>query len=47
MIPVISPSAGGAPEAIEIPMQSGNATRNTTMDARMSFVCLPMADLRT
>ena len=35
-IPVINPAAGGAPDAIAVPMHSGNATRNTTNDANRS-----------
>ena len=35
-IPVIRPAATGTPEAIAIPMQSGNATRKTTIDAKKS-----------
>jgi hypothetical protein len=35
-IPVISPAAGGAPDAIAMPMQRGSATRNTTTDASRS-----------
>ena len=38
MIPVISPAATGTPEAIAIPMQSGNATRKTTIEARKSLL---------
>src|SRR5581483_3424044 len=36
-IPVISPAAGGAPEAMAMPMQRGSATRNTTIEARASW----------
>ena len=36
MMPVIKPAAGGAPEAMAMPMQSGSATRKTTTDARAS-----------
>jgi hypothetical protein len=34
---VINPRAGGAPEAIAIPIHSGSATRNTTIDAMKSW----------
>ena len=37
MMPVISPAAGGAPDAIAMPMQSGSATRKTTTEARRSW----------
>jgi hypothetical protein len=36
MIPVMIPAVGGIPEAMEIPMQSGKATRKTTMEAKRS-----------
>ncbi len=36
MMPVMSPAVGGNPEASEMPMHSGSATRNTTIDARKS-----------
>src|SRR5689334_18684661 len=36
MMPVISPAAGGAPEAIAMPIHSGNATRKTTTEASKS-----------
>ena len=35
-MPVMMPVVGGMPEAIEMPMQSGNATRKTTTEARKS-----------
>ena len=35
-MPVSRPAAGGTPEAMAIPMQSGSATRKTTMEARKS-----------
>ena len=35
-MPVIKPEAGGAPDAIAMPMQSGKATKNTMMDAGRS-----------
>jgi hypothetical protein len=37
MIPVIRPVAGGAPDAIAMPMHKGRATKNTTMEASASF----------
>ena len=37
MMPVISPETGGAPDAIAMPIQSGSATRNTTIEARKSL----------
>ena len=36
MMPVMMPAVGGMPEAIEMPMHSGSATRKTTIDARKS-----------
>jgi hypothetical protein len=33
MMPVISPFSGGTPEATAMPMQSGIATRKTTIEA--------------
>jgi hypothetical protein len=37
MMPVMMPVAGGAPDATAIPMQSGKATRNTTIEAKASW----------
>src|SRR3712207_3783178 len=37
MMPVMRPSAGGTPEAIEIPMHNGSATRKTTTEATISL----------
>ena len=34
MMPVMRPAVGGMPEAIEMPMHSGSATRKTTIDAK-------------
>ncbi len=34
MIPVMMPAVGGMPDAMEIPMHNGRATRNTTTEAR-------------
>ena len=36
MMPVMMPAVGGMPEAIEIPIQSGSATRKTTTEAKRS-----------
>ncbi len=36
MMPVMMPAVGGMPDAIEMPMQSGSATRNTTTEASRS-----------
>ena len=36
--PVIRPAATGAPDAMAMPMQSGNATKKTTTEAVMSRV---------
>ena len=36
MMPVMMPAVGGMPEASEMPMHSGSATRKTTIDARKS-----------
>ena len=38
MMPVIRPAATGAPDAIAIPMHNGRATRNTTIEAKKSFL---------
>ena len=35
-MPVMIPAVGGMPDASEMPMQRGRATRKTTMDARKS-----------
>ncbi len=35
-MPVMMPAVGGMPEASEMPMHSGSATRKTTIDARKS-----------
>ncbi len=35
-IPVIKPAATGAAEASAMPMHSGSATKNTTIDAKAS-----------
>ena len=35
-IPVMMPAVGGMPDAIEMPMQSGSATRKTTTEASRS-----------
>jgi hypothetical protein len=37
MTPVARPAAGGNPDAIAIPMQSGSATKNTTTEAMKSL----------
>lgn len=37
-MPVMSPSAGGTPEATATPRHSGSATRNTTTEAMTSFI---------
>src|SRR5512133_2849809 len=36
-MPVIRPDVGGTPEAMDTPMQSGKATRNTTTEAIASL----------
>jgi hypothetical protein len=40
-MPVIKPDAGGAPDAMAIPMHKGKATRNTTTEARRSCAKVP------
>ena len=40
MMPVIRARAGLTPTATAIPMHNGSATRNTTMDARKSWLRL-------
>ena len=35
-IPVMMPVVGGKPDAIEMPMHNGSATRKTTIEARRS-----------
>jgi hypothetical protein len=40
-IPAISPEKRGAPLAKAIPRQRGNATKNTTILAGMSFLKVP------
>ena len=57
MMPVMRPAVTGMPEAIEMPMHSGSATRKTTMDAKKSrpkvafeydaFIRLPSAPVPT
>ena len=37
MIPTLAALLSGTPEAIAMPMHSGNATRNTTIEAKKSF----------
>jgi hypothetical protein len=47
MMPVIRARAGFTPTATAIPMQSGKATRKTTIDAKKSSLkCGNLADLR-
>ena len=41
MMPVIRPFSGGTPEAMAMPMQSGIATRKTTIDAVKSRPKVP------
>jgi hypothetical protein len=36
-MPVINPAVGGTPDAMEIPMHNGNATRKTTTEAKASL----------
>jgi hypothetical protein len=36
MMPVTIPAVGGIPEASEMPIQRGRATRKTTIEARKS-----------
>ena len=43
MIPVMSPAAGGTPEAIAMPMQRGSATRQTTTDDSRSCANVPFS----
>jgi hypothetical protein len=37
---VTNPNAGGAPEAMAIPMDKGSATRKTTIEARKSLTTM-------
>src|SRR5262249_36226125 len=37
----ISPAAGGTPQALAMPRHNGSATKNTTTDARKSFLKAP------
>src|SRR5262249_37740517 len=45
IIPVMSPAAGGAPEAIAMPIHRGNATRKTTTEERASCFRLLKSDI--